>query len=1014
MRFLWLLVLGLSIPIFSPGQLLEYKTSAGWGLMDRNGEIVLEAAYDYINTSRDRMYFYLQNREFSALYKKGHGLIIPMAFHRIFPADSGRFYLVLDGKYGVADSSGKVRIRPQYDQIRYLIRDVYAVENAGKWGAANLAGNLYIPCEYLSASLSWDIWEPQLHFLKEDSTTVLYSLSGVQLSTDTFTQPAMPIDSFSFGTALLYRQNSMLGILDSNAQILTPAIYDSIIGVDSIYMVSQRPYWGLLNAKGAEALPIEYDKLEPDNQGPWWIEKNRLWGLASPAGKLLIEPQYQGKSPFFGLVAKVRNQTKYGLINQRGDQLAEVRYSNIQIMPRAAKLWSGTGSELIAFDEEGALIDKPSLVVASNPNDRRGVGIRNLSIPRGLALNQSGPSATNRVPNTNWVFMGQYPGDFNFMSMSIRRETNGKQFQYLYHDDFLTESVARIQDKIGRFGLIWNTGRYKSFAGATYIGPFRGGIARIRFGGRKINPNDSPEKIEKQLLTERANWSLIRKNGLSLSKTPEKLQYIGDFYQATAPFKQKGKWGLIDSSMKEVISPELDGLRDPGPDTDLLIYWKETPKYLLFSEEGKYFKSWVMDLEKDSTLTLIEEMHNFHDGLAAAKSARKWGFVDTSGTFVIEPQFDEIQDFEHGLAAASIKRNWGFIDHSGQWKIKNRFRQVRVFKEGIAAVRGKNGWGMVDENGKWVLKAKYREVKDFEEGFALVKDRKWGVIDARGKWVVKPLYGELEKIGEYFRVRDQGLFGYFSKTGQVIIPMEYNWLGEMQEDKISFLENSKYGFMNVRREVIIPPAFDRATHFSEGLAAVNLDRKWGYIDGTGKWKIKAEYERALPFEKGLAFVAIRDKNRRLLWGAIDKKGLIRIPLIHQSIRIVHEQWLLAQNERSYQFYDRLGVPAQLTEVEKAVAFKGNHSLIQQNSIQQLFNNYLYPPLPTCYTINHFPHDGRLLAEVPRQYGFYNRKGEKVMDARFDYVEFVDGVFRVFVNGKLGYLDNEGQWILPVD
>lgn len=55
-----------------------------------------------------------------------------------------------------------------------------------------------------------------------------------------------------------------------------------------------------------------------------------------------------------------------------------------------------------------------------------------------------------------------------------------------------------------------------------------------------------------------------------------------------------------------------------------------------------------------------------HIGLFPAKSGDKWGYIDTTGKFVINPQFDEARLFQEGLAAVEIGGKWGEIDKTGK------------------------------------------------------------------------------------------------------------------------------------------------------------------------------------------------------------------------------------------------------------------------------------------------------------------------------------------------------------
>jgi hypothetical protein len=45
-------------------------------------------------------------------------------------------------------------------------------------------------------------------------------------------------------------------------------------------------------------------------------------------------------------------------------------------------------------------------------------------------------------------------------------------------------------------------------------------------------------------------------------------------------------------------------------------------------------------------------------------------FIDKSGKYIIEPQFDLAGDFAEGLAAAEIGKKWGYIDTNGSFAIR--------------------------------------------------------------------------------------------------------------------------------------------------------------------------------------------------------------------------------------------------------------------------------------------------------------------------------------------------------
>ncbi len=149
---------------------------------------------------------------------------------------------------------------------------------------------------------------------------------------------------------------------------------------------------------------------------------------------------------------------------------------------------------------------------------------------------------------------------------------------------------------------------------------------------------------------------------------------------------------------------------------------------------------------------------SFSNGLAvAAKHARGWGFIDHSGTFVIEDRFSEAYDFSEGLAHVHIDRKYGFIDTAGNIVIPLVFESVGSFSEGLAPFKVpppadatrmrmtdiEGDWGYIDRTGKVVIPAQFLAAAPFSEGLACVMraDGTLSFIDVTGKDVIKLAVG---------------------------------------------------------------------------------------------------------------------------------------------------------------------------------------------------------------------------------------------------------------------------------
>ena len=312
-------------------------------------------------------------------------------------------------------------------------------------------------------------------------------------------------------------------------------------------------------------------------------------------------------------------------------------------------------------------------------------------------------------------------------------------------------------------------------------------------------------------------------------------------------------YGFIDTKGNVVIPHQFRNASSPfkGGIAPIITL---NGKHGYVNREGKVFAQGVSKIS----------FHPDSEGLLKYDKDNKFGFIDTNGNIVIEPQFEDISEFSEGLAAVKLNNNWGYINKSGKIVINCRFENAMDFKEGLAPVKAFGRWGFIDKTGKTVIKVQYYGAKCFSEGLAAVSQEKrgYGYIDKHNKLVIGYQYGH----------------GDFFKEGLAIVGL-----------------NAKKGIVDKKGRTVSKSVYDRIEPFSEGLAVVQKGTKFGYIDKEGNTVIPLKYERTYSFKNGLALVYISkseqvkpeikhigDKTVIMfndpelwsdgLWGYIDKNG----------------------------------------------------------------------------------------------------------------------------------------------
>ncbi len=222
------------------------------------------------------------------------------------------------------------------------------------------------------------------------------------------------------------------------------------------------------------------------------------------------------------------------------------------------------------------------------------------------------------------------------------------------------------------------------------------------------------------------------------------------FWEGLAAARTNGAWGYLNLQGEWAIPARFlgeDGANTVGDFHQGLAWFRSIKK----GENGNYDAYGFID---PTGSVVIEPtylaVNDFGEGLAAVVYRGGWGFINKNGKMKIQPKFDGAGVFAQGLAPAKKEdAGWGFIDHRGNFIIKPQFLQARQFLAGLAPVRTADGWGYLDTDGKWAIPPRFDDALWFERGIAMVTvDHHTRYIDRQGKQVWPPLENAGTRIAD--------------------------------------------------------------------------------------------------------------------------------------------------------------------------------------------------------------------------------------------------------------------------
>ena len=244
------------------------------------------------------------------------------------------------------------------------------------------------------------------------------------------------------------------------------------------------------------------------------------------------------------------------------------------------------------------------------------------------------------------------------------------------------------------------------------------------------------------------------------------------------------------------------------------------------------------------------------NGLLKGEKFSKWGIYTSDGIVIIPFEYEEIDDFVNDRIRVKQNGRYGILNLKGEEIVPLEYTEIRIL-HGEKIKARKYDWrsskyGILDFSGKELVPFEYDEIGDFIEGKVLVKKNGLsGIMDESGNILpsnVSVLSNGLLK-GEKF-----SKWGVYTSSGTVIIPFEYDEIGDFIEGKVLVKKNGLSGIMDESGNIL--PS--NVSVLSNGLLKGEKFSKWGVYTSSGTIIIPFKYEEIDDFVDGM--IRVRTKN----------------------------------------------------------------------------------------------------------------------------------------------------------
>lgn len=436
---------------------------------------------------------------------------------------------------------------------------------------------------------------------------------------------------------------------------------------------------------------------------------------------------------------------------------------------------------------------------------------------------------------------------------------------------------------------------------------------------------------------------------------------------------------------------------------------------------------------------------------AAVKIHDKYGFIDETGDFVIDPDFDVAWSFVRGTAVVKNDGKYGLIDKMGEWVVEPVYDSVIPFSANCFIIMQDSLFGFMQHGtGKILIAPQFEQVYYYTDDLCVVqKGRALGIVNSSAELKCAPQFQDLKQVlgplatavqsdtsdemAMLLSIIDGGAvrLGLLNQRGELVTACKYDeifddaqngyyypFLRAAEYDNDSVIGDvpvmiGTYGIVDTAGRILTEPIFEEMPVYGDGMFRVRMHGKYGFADSSGKVVIPAKWEYAVAFSEGKAIVSdnsnssIIDKNGRVLATNLGPgTGMYRFNNNRARCRSV---------DGMYGYMDPTGKRIVPPTFDAADDFSDGVAIVSKEGMYGLIDTngrfVIEPQFSFLFNLG----DGFYKAQVKDgKSGVINVKGETIVTTAYDDVFHLQRNYFMVENEYLnGCFDITGKQIFPV-
>ncbi len=371
--------------------------------------------------------------------------------------------------------------------------------------------------------------------------------------------------------------------------------------------------------------------------------------------------------------------------------------------------------------------------------------------------------------------------------------------------------------------------------------------------------------------------------------------------------------------------------------------------------------------------------------------SNKFGYIDTLGTWIILPQYDDAMDFSEGFASVCKNDSCFYISKDGKSISASYFEETESYKNGVAIVKKGNVSFLINRSGQ-IISSPYQEISNLSDDlFVCKKGSLFGAINAAAEIVIPFEYNKLGDFKNGYAYYLTTTFGLVNKKN-ITIKAEWDWISDCDENEIVIVaREKKYGMLKTNGQIILPSEYDYIKPCSKGIYLIVKNNLYGFYNCIEKCfvtDIEFDYYNTYEpdyYSNGKYFKLLKKDDVAL----IDANGRYSIPFgLYSNLFFAKCDIVRIQKNNKYGFVDRKLKQVSSIDFNQATDFDDNIAIVEKSENSLLINTFG----KIIYSIK----DGKILKvngkyfkvwiEGLELFGLLNSKGENLLPNCYTTIE----------------------------